>query len=208
MMPHRPLATGLLGAVALCISTLASSAEPLQSYFQQLSTLRADFVQTVTAGPNQAPKSSRGRMVLERPGRFRWDYEAPYEQVIVSDGDRVWHYDADLEQVTVQRLDDSMDTTPLALLMGRAPLNESFLVKPIGRKEGQDWFELTPRGADSQFNRIRVALRAGELSGLELDDALGTNTRLSFERMERNKAIDPTEFEFTPPAGADVVGDG
>jgi chaperone LolA len=198
-----------LFAVALALpftSVLAN--DPLAAYFEQLRTLRADFVQTVEDGGSRMPQRSTGRVLLERPGRFRWDYQTPYEQVIVSDGERIWHYDADLEQVTVQRLDESMDSTPLALLMGQTPLESSFKVEALGETYGEDWFELIPLGPESQFNRIRLALSGGELSALELEDALGSLTRLRFEAMERNGAIDPAELEFVPPAGADVVGDG
>jgi outer membrane lipoprotein carrier protein len=185
-----------------------SPATDLQHYLDRIHTLRANFVQLNRDGGSNTERVSRGRLVLQTPGRFRWDYRDPYEQIIVADGERVWHYDPDLEQVTVQPLDAAMGATPLGLLMGQTRVTVGFAVKDLGESLGERWFELRPLAEDSQFNIIRIALADGILSALELDDALGQTTRLRFEDVAANVDIDPGLFQFIPPPGVDVIGDG
>jgi outer membrane lipoprotein carrier protein len=203
--------TKLLTALGLLLASpgvFASPAADLQRYLDEIQTLRADFVQSNrnTGGPRE--RVSQGRLALQTPGKFRWDYEQPYQQLIIADGDRVWHYDPDLEQVTVQPLASAMGSTPLGLLMGEAPVDQGFKVSDLGANGDQRWFELRPLADDSHFNIIRIALEKGTLSALELDDALGQTTRLRFENVADNVEIDPELFRFVPPAGVDVIGDG
>jgi len=54
---------------------------------------------------------------------------------------------------------------------------------------------------------LRVAFRGDALISLELEDSFGQRTRLDFQKLERNPALDPALLKFTPPPGVDVVGD-
>ncbi len=196
-------ATSFAGAMAQ-----ADPSAELQNYLDSMETLRADFVQ-VSQDPNsRRDRVSEGEVMLEKPGKFRWDYEAPYEQLIVSDGERVWHYDVDLEQVTVQPLANSMGSTPLGLLMGDAPIASGFEVSALESGHQERWFELRPLDPGSQFQVLRLALSKGEIAAMELDDALGQTTKLRFSGVVRNRPIEPTLLRFTPPPGVDVVGEG
>ena len=120
--------------VLLGLLGLLTGAEAAQSlvtgYFRDLQSLETDFVQSVFDADSQLIESSSGHMLMQKPGRFRWDYRQPYEQLIVADGDRIWHYDSDLEQVTVRRLDRALSATPLALLSGAAP----WMMRSLSRK--------------------------------------------------------------------------
>ncbi len=185
----------------------AEAGTGLVEYFRDLSSLRARFEQQVFDETGQPLQSSSGEMVMLRPGRFRWDYRSPYEQLIVADGDRVWIYDKDLEQVSVRSLDGAMGATPLALLSGTTPIDEAFEVSPEPPGGGDlVWYSLTPRNGDVDFSRMRVALRDGLLYSLELEDALGQRTRLTFAGLEHNPEVDPALLRFQPPPGVDVVG--
>ncbi len=65
-------------------------------------------------------------MQLKRPNKFRWDYNKPYEQQIISDGKQVWLYDTELAQVTVRELSKALGSSPAALLAGDDTLDKSF----------------------------------------------------------------------------------
>lgn len=205
---------GVLGKLRLIILMLglglapsALAAAPVQRYFQDLKSLRADFIQRVFDERGRVMQTSSGRMLMRKPGQFRWDYQTPAEQVIVADGERLWAYDVDLAQVTVRKLDQALSSTPLALLSGAAPIEETFTVGSVRRQDGLDWYELTPRQPQSEFRLLRVAFRGDALISLELEDSFGQRTRLDFQKLERNPAFDPALLKFTPPPGVDVVGD-
>ncbi|HXH02134.1 MAG TPA: outer membrane lipoprotein chaperone LolA [Candidatus Competibacteraceae bacterium] len=193
-------------------AAVLANAAPVQSYFQQLKGLRAEFIQTVYSASGRLLETSSGEMLMQKPGRFRWDYRKPYAQTIVADGERLWHYDSELEQVTVKRLDQALSSTPLALLSGSAPLEQSFDIRDGGSRDGLHWYELTPKPRKSdeptEFQVLRLAFAAGEqLKVIEVVDAFNQRTRLELDKLERNPSLDAGLFRFTPPKGADVIGD-
>ncbi len=195
--------------VSLLLTTAAWGAppSPVQRYFQDLRSLRADFIQRVFDERSQLLQSSSGRMLMQRPGKFRWDYRTPAEQIIVADGQRLWAYDVDLAQVTVRKLDQALGSTPLALLSGAAPIEESFTVGVARIQDGLTWHELTPKQPQPEFRLLRIAFKGDALVSLELEDSFGQRTRLDFQTLERNPTLDPALLQFTPPPGVDVVGD-
>ena len=197
----------LIGILLLMPPVWAASPAQVQRYFQDLRTLRADFIQRVFDERSQLVQSSSGQMLMQKPGTFRWDYRTPAGQVIVADGERLWTYDVDLAQVTVRKLDQALSSTPLALLSGAAPIEDSFAVGNVRQQDGLNWYDLTPRQPQPEFRLLRVAFKGDALVSLELEDGFGQRTRLDFQKLERNPALDPTLLKFTPPPGVDVVGD-
>lgn len=210
--------TGIGGSIALkhplimlslifLLAGPAWAATPVQRYFQDLQSLRADFIQRVYDERARIVQSASGQMLMRRPGQFRWDYRTPAEQIIVADGERLWAYDVDLAQVTVRKLDTALSSTPLALLSGAAPIEETFEVSNVQTRDGLNWYELTPKQPQPEFRLLRVAFKGDALVSLELEDGFGQRTRLDFQKLERNPTLDPALLRFTPPPGVDVVGD-
>lgn len=197
----------LLLSLLLLAPAWGSSPSPVQHYFQDLRSLRANFIQRVFDERSQLLQSSSGQMLMQRPGKFRWDYQTPTAQVIVADGQRLWAYDVDLAQVTVRKLDQALSATPLALLSGAAPIEDTFTVGVVRNQDGLTWYELTPKQPQPEFQLLRVAFKGDALVSLELEDRLGQRTRLDFQKLERNPTLDPALLKFTPPPNVDVVGD-
>jgi outer membrane lipoprotein carrier protein len=180
-------------------------ADRLQAFLDQVDGLRANFEQVVVGGAATEVRQSGGKLFLLRPDRFRWDYERPYEQVIISDGRKLWIYDKDLEQVTVKPLDTALNTTPAMVLSSREPLTRNFQVREMGEHRGRTWVELKPLDAESEFRSIRLAMGVRDLEIMELEDNFGQVTRLQFSYMERNPAFPEGLFQFEPPEGVDVI---
>lgn len=195
--------------IGLLLAPFAGAAppSPVQRYFQNLQSLRANFIQRVFDEQAHLMQTSSGQMLMQKPGKFRWDYRTPAEQVIVADGERLWAYDVELAQVTVRKLDKALSSTPLALLSGAAPLEDAFIVSGVRNRDGLDWYDLTPRQPQAEFRVLRVAFKDETLFILELEDSFGQRTRLDFQKLERNPALNPDLLKFTPPTGVDVVGD-
>lgn len=182
--------------------------ERLQAFFSEKGTLRAQFVQEVQGAAFSQPEGSRGVLMMQRPGKFRWNYQAPYEQQIVADGERLWIYDMDLEQVVVKPLDEALGDTPALLLSGKGSVDERFQVRELSPTEGgMLWVELTPKQKESGFETLRLGFQGKELLRMELKDAFGQLTRLSFSSHEHDVALPADTFRFVPPKGVDVVGD-
>ena len=183
-----------------------SSAQVLERYLQGLTTLRAQFQQVSTVAGGDAAEKASGRLYLQKPGRFRWDYREPNEQVIVSDGLNVWLFDKELEQVTVKPIDESLSTTPALLLAGKASVAESFDISDAGSRDGIDWIRLVPKRTDTDFVEFRLGFAGGELRAMELKDKLQQTTLIEFSDVERNARLAGDLFTFKPPDGVDVIG--
>ena len=206
----RALSTLLLlllpSAAAMAdVSGDAVALQRVEQVFGSLTSLRADFRQTVTDANGKLVESAEGSMSLARPGRFRWDYRVP-EQLIVSDGTTVWFHDIDLEQVTIRKAADTIEGTPAILLTGEGNLKAEFDVSDGGTAQGLAWSRLLPRRQDGDFRELRLGFANGQLRHMTLLDRLGQTTELEFARIQRNPRLDDSLFRFTPPPGVDVVG--
>ena len=147
-------------------------------------------------------------MQFERPGKFRWVYEKPYEQLIVGDGAQIWFYDHDLNQVTVRKLDAAIGSSPAALLAGSGNIETEFDLEEIGLQGDTEWLEARPKVTESTFEWVRLGFsRKGTLKAMELHDHFGQTTVLAFAGLEQNSRLAPELFKFSPPPGADVISE-
>lgn len=146
-------------------------------------------------------------MLFSRPGKFRWQYDQPYPQLIVGDGIKLWVYDKELNQVTVKKLDQAVGSSPAALLAGENEIETAFTLVDKGRQGNLDWVEAIPKAADSSFEKMLIGFGAKGLEQLNMHDHFGHITQIIFSRVEQNPKIAADSFVFTPPAGADVIGE-
>jgi len=196
--------------VLACAATAAGAAtlDRLRTFVRDTQTARAQFTQTNVDKNGRVTQSANGEFLLERPGKFRWTVQKPYKQLLVGDGQRVWVFDEDLNQVIVRRMGEALGATPAALLSGNQDVEQAFTWKDLGTANGLDWLSATPVGKESTFQEIRLGFDANTLVALELLDAFGQRSVVKFSGFERNPKLAPTLFQFTPPKGADVLGDG
>jgi outer membrane lipoprotein carrier protein len=194
-------------ALLLPAIAYASSIEALKGMLEQTTTARAKFAQMVLDKNMKMLQQATGTMQFARPGKFRWEYDKPYEQVIVSDGERVWLYDKDLNQVTVRKYDRALGSSPAALLAGSNEIEKNYRLASLGNREGLDWLEAVPRTQDTAFDRIRLGFGNSGLEAMELHDQFGQITVIKFSTIERNAQLSPEAFRFTPPKGADVISE-
>lgn len=197
----------LLVALLLPAASGASSIEELKALLQNTTTARARFAQIVFDKDLKVLQQATGRMAFARPGRFRWEYDKPYEQVIVGDGARLWIYDKDLNQVTVRKLEGALGASPAALLAGSNEIEQGYTLSIGGNEQGLDWLEAVPRARDTVFERIRLGFSKAGLEAMELRDQFGQITVIKFSIMEHNAELPPETFRFTPPEGADVISE-
>jgi outer membrane lipoprotein carrier protein len=203
--------TALVGLFAFSLASLAQAATGqararLDTFAQGLHAVSGNFNQSMT-DPSGKVQNSSGTLVLEAPHQFRWDTLAPYKQTIVADGSRVWLYDPDLEQVTVRKQDTEEAHSPLTVLTDLKQLDKEFTVTEQGERDGLVWLRLTSNGQDPQFSYADLGFDANGLARMQFKDQLGAVTDIRFSNWQRNPSIPPQDFNFTPPKGADVIGD-
>lgn len=210
-MTYKKLVQSALLTLSLLLSqsVLAadSASEKLTIFLQSVVTFKAQFEQVVLGPQGEVIETAQGQFILERPGKFRWDYLNPYPQEIVADGVRIWFYDVDLEQVTVQPQQEALTDTPATLLSGEMLPDEKYQVTDLTSDDGYAWVELIPKDADSNFQSVRFAFDVQGLRQMIMRDSFDQYTRLIFSDVSENIELDEKTFVFVPPEGVDVVGD-
>ncbi|MHB8476746.1 MAG: outer membrane lipoprotein chaperone LolA [Steroidobacteraceae bacterium] len=204
------IAASLLVLAALLGPAAATSspASDVEKYLSGLASWSADFTQTIDDGHGNVLRGAAGRLYLQRPGKFRWDYSEPSEQLILADGKKIWFYDKDLAQANVRDMDTSLASTPASLLSGASSVSAQFDVTALAKSGGLQWFQLAPKHADTDFQLVRIGFDKGELRSMFLADKLNQITQLTFSNSKRNVPLAPDLFTFAPPPGVDVIGLG
>jgi outer membrane lipoprotein carrier protein len=197
--------------------------ESLSQFLKFTNSGRAQFSQIVT-GPSkvdQAPrrKTSSGTFEFQRPQQFRFTYQKPFVQAMVSNGQWLWLFDADLNQVTMRKQNQLLGQTPAAFISSSGDLKAlqaEFNLKAEPDSEGLQWVRATPKQSDGAVQVIRVGLKLGAagastatnvpvLTVLEIVDGLGQTSRLNFQNFEANVKLPPETFQFKAPAGVQVI---
>jgi outer membrane lipoprotein carrier protein len=199
---------------------------PLDSYLDNLKTLRATFLQTLADPHGREIDRATGTLIVSRPGKFSWEIHpqkaadggagtdkavspagsANTGQLMVCDGVNLWFLDRDLDQVTVKPVDAALSATPAMLLSGAVDVRKSFSLTPAGERMGLTWVLVAPRGAEADFRSALFGFAHDDLKRMILEDKLGQTATIIFEKIERNGPVPASEVSFTPPAGADVIG--
>lgn len=195
----------LLAMLPALQAPAATPAETLARFVDGTRTLTARFEQLQTDDAGRQIASSTGRLWLERPGRFRWSYETPYEQLLVSDGETIWMYDPDLQQVTLRDADEMLAGTPAALLSRTLALQEGFRVEDLGGEGALQALRLTPKDDQADFESIELWLQGERPERMIFFDTLGGRTDVTFTAVSVNPSIDDELFTFEPPPGVEVV---
>ncbi|PXW89031.1 outer membrane lipoprotein carrier protein [Nitrosomonas sp. Nm84] len=198
----------------LCLGSLisvgieAAAIDSLKAFIQETRTVRANFSQTLYDKNARTLQESNGTMQFERPEKFRWTYEKPYEQLIVGDGTQVWFYDRDLNQVTIRQFNIAIGSSPAALLAGSSTIEDNFVLTELGLQNEIEWLEAIPKNKESTFEFIQMGFSPeGALKIMALRDSFGQTTVLSFSDLDKNPALPADLFKFIPPDKADVISE-
>ena len=194
------------GALAITGAAHASALEQFKTFVASTKAARGEFTQQQLkkSETSKTAPISTGTFLFARPGKFIWTYVKPYEQLLQADGDQLYIYDKDLNQVTVKKLGNALGSSPAAILFGSNDLDKNFTLSEAGARGGLEWLDAKPKAKDSTFEQISIGLRNGTPEAMELHDAFGATSVISFKKFEKNPALTANQFKFTMPKGADV----
>ena len=202
-IPHLFLCSLFL--LSFAVPSFASSGQDsLETHLQGYKNLSGQFTQIISSENSSHSQSSTGEFWIKKPNQFRWHYSTPYIQQIISNGESLWVYDEDLEQVTIKDASQSIDSSPLAIILGSADLDKLFNITQLGDSDDLQWLSLTPLEESSGFEFINVGFKNGLLTRMVLQDNFGQTTRLLFTDVSVQIPIADDKFEFIVPEGADV----
>ena len=196
-------------------------AEQLRQFVRNSKTAEGEFVQQQLRAPKanepqdkglKVVRQTQGRFVFQRPGRFIWDTQKPYEQKLIADGKQLILWDKDLNQATFRPAGQALATTPAAILFGETSLDQHFDLVDGEDRLGMKWVTLSPKknpnaknGNDLPYTKISVGMINSLPKALELIDGLGSVVLVTLDKIQLNLNLPANRFSFTPPAGAEVL---
>ncbi len=186
-----------------------------KDFLNQVKNAEGDFSQQQIRPARQgesAPKvlrKSQGYFIFQRPGKFVWETQKPFEQKVIADGEKLLLWDKDLNQLTTRPAGQALSSSPAAILFGNSEVDELFDLIPGEERGGMHWLELKPKASkakgDMPYSRIGIGMANGLPAGLELHDNFGTVVIINLSKIQINKSLKSDTFKFTPPSGADVL---
>lgn len=197
--------------------TTPSGIEQLKQFVKTVRSAQGEFVQQQmrTPKPNEPQdklkmiRQTSGQFIFQRPGRFVWDTQKPYEQKLIMDGKQLLMWDKDLNQLTIRSASQALAASPAAILFGDAALDQQFELEEAGTKTNLQWVNLKPKAKPGQgdlpYTQIAIGMSAGLPKALELTDGFGSMVLVVFNQMQINPSVDASRFQFKPPQGAEVL---
>jgi outer membrane lipoprotein carrier protein len=202
--------------IAVCAISMPARAlnglESLENFVKTVKSGKSEFQQTVTspARAGEAPrvKNSSGIFEFQRPGRFKFQYKKPFEQLILADGTSLWIYDADLNQASQRKQSAAFANTPAALIASATDLSalrNEFTLENAPEKDGLVWVSARPKAADSNLQTVRIGFKGDALQQLDITDSFGQRSLINFTAMQLNPSLPSSSFQFTLPAKAELL---
>ena len=187
----------------------------IQKQYQNIRSFSGRFIQTShRVDTETGPKKAEGLVSYKRPGKMRWLYEAPEEQLLVINGQTMWLYDPLLENVTVQKLEKITEGTALSFLLGLGNLQADFIHREISKSLliGKDGLivELEPKKstANLAFIQLNVHPETYNLQTIALMDKQDNYRTIQLMNMKYNLEIEDNFFEFTLTNDMEIIKAG
>jgi len=197
----------------LSTNVFADGISDLNAFVNNVSSMSSEFSQVVLDKKGLKLQDVEGVMLFKRPNKFRWDYLKPYQNQIISDGDRLFLYDQDLRQVSINPIAKVAGSTPLLIIAGKN-IEKYFTLRniedPVANEMNQSikWVEAVPKEEGAGFSKVILGLTENKLSVMKIVDAFEHITTISFKNAKYNVTLVDNDFLFKFPTGVDVVQNG
>ena len=178
----------------------------LDQFLTEVDSFEGQFKQTVLDENGEVIQDSAGDVALDKPGRFRWQYNQPYPQLILADGEYLWIYDEELLQATAKPIEEALGNAPIMLLTDIRPLDQDFEIMEVATRDGLYWVELIPIVKDTEFHLINIGLNKDGIQKMELHDQFSQKTIIEFLGLKTNVEFPSEYFKFKVSNDVDVVG--
>lgn len=198
----------------------------LKSGYAMTEDLQAAFSQRTYVAALKREEKGAGEMFLRKKGgvaQFRFNYTKPKQQII-SNGKTVWYYLPDNKQVIVTdaaKLFAGGNGLALSYLTGLGTIEEDFDVKLLSDtpdKKGNYQLDLTPKKPSAAVKKLQLfigsaAVDKGKdnsepffpISSSTIIDHGGNRSSIDYSRIKVNSGVAGDRFNFTPPAGVDII---
>ena len=182
--------------------------EEVEEEFSDTEDFAAQFVQKSYFIGLDRSDYSRGEIFFKRPGKMKWNYQAPEEQQFVVDGQNVWFYQPALKQVTVGDFESSFRSDmPVSFLLGLNSIRDRFFIENMCKTENGIKISLKPKQDDGNLKTFELLVKADNYVtlGAQINDFGGNETTIGFSGIQLNRKLAENMFAFNVPKGVDII---
>lgn len=203
-----------LAAQSPSVPTADATARDIQRKYDRVTDFSADFVHAYRGGVLRQQATERGKVLVKKPGRMRWEYTAPERKLFVSDGRKIYSYVPQDKQVVVGTMPrDEQASSPALFLTGKGDLVRDFNVafdKVAEAPPGSLALKLTPKRPEPEYESLTLVVEPKTLvlQMLITLDAQGGRSVFTFTNLKENVGLADSQFVFQMPANVDVQTDG
>jgi outer membrane lipoprotein carrier protein len=204
---------GSLVAQSVPAPTADAVARDLQRKYDRVADFSADFVHAYRGGVLKQQATERGKLLVKKPGKMRWEYTAPERKLFVSDGRKIYSYIPQDKQVVITTMPrDEQAPTPALFLTGKGDITRDFNVafdKVADAPAGSTALKLTPKRREPEYESLTLVVEPKTLSlqMLITIDAQGGRSAFTFSNLKENVGLADNQFVFQMPRNVDVVSD-
>ena len=202
----------VLSAAAAAQSPSAeATAADLQRKYDRVADFSTDFVHSYRGGVLKQQATERGRLLVKKPGKMRWEYTSPEKKLFVSDGRKIYSYIPQDRQVIVGTMPQGDQApTPALFLTGRGNITRDFNVafdKVPDAPPGSVALKLTPKRQEPEYESLTLVVdpKTLHLQMLITVDAQGGRSAFTFTNLKENVGLADNQFVFQMPRNVDVV---
>ena len=181
----------------------ASPADELSTLLNRTSAFSGQFSQLVFDNKSQLIEEASGDVVFKKPHFFKWIYQAPHQNQIISDGETVYIYDPDLSQVIMSRFSQSKSNNP-ANIFFLNNLEESFKVTKI-LIDDEVWYRCESKLKDIDYQSIEISFNKDKIKAMKVIDGLQNKIIINFVNISYSTDIDEASFLFNVPDNVEVI---
>jgi outer membrane lipoprotein carrier protein len=198
----------LILSLSLLLSPLIiaqPSANALAEQLANMQSLKAQFTQVVRDEHGDILQQASGELLMQQPRKLHWSTQSPYRHQVITDGTYLWTMDFDLMQASRRPAAEAFTDTPALLLSGDIDaINQHYDISDsmVG---DEHVFYLTPKATNSGFETMNLRFRNQRPTALHFTDHFGQQTVIQLNQLQWNPPVDAQRFNFTPPAGVDVL---
>jgi len=204
-------------ASATSVKAQTSNQDPasiqLRSFIKGVQKAKGRFTQQTFSPDGQAQPKQDGHFAFNREkGQFLWQVEKPYEQLILADGQRLIQYDPDLSQATERGIEDTVGSSPAAILFGSRRIDNAFDLQDkdapsLHETADEDlvWLRASPKEGEAGFEHVDMGFDDGLPQQLIITDGFGQRTEIFLQEIQPDASLPSDTFTFETPDGVDFI---
>lgn len=192
--------------ILLAAVDLSALLKGVEDRYNRARTMQMTFEQT-QSGQGQISRTEAGELLLQKPGRMRWNYSRPAGKFFLTDGKFAYYYSPNTRQVSRAKIKEADDLrAPLAFLIGQLDFHRDFKEFRTTPEGANTYIAATPKSPRAPYTQVDFLVTPDyRIEMLKVTGQDGGIMRYKLTDQKANPALPASSFEFIKPEGAELI---